>query len=410
MLPTRGRCELAAARLQDIAHRPLVLIVNEDRRALDVPADLRGATVLIVPADFTCAQKLEAGFRAATTSHVIYLVDDCLPAPDLVAEACLAYRTQLGARDGVLALNDGVEHGRQACLGLVSRKFYFDHVYPQPYEHYFIDTELSAKARWLGVYAYAPGAQALHFFHEGQQAQRMADESQIFAERMNQFRAATPRHAPHLMVGLPIYGAAHPLFIQGLIALTAQPPCKVTFQFNTWNSLVSLARNQIAAEFLASDCTHLLFIDADIGFEARHVAQLLARDLDIVGGLYPYKKAGPAEYVSNALEQPTPEADGLQELKYLGTGFLLIKRRVFEILREQFPALEYVSDYQRRIEHDFFSVEVKQRRHLSEDWSFCERARACGFKIFGDTRVKLKHAGSAIYPMPATLNPQPATK
>ena len=119
------------------------------------------------------------------------------------------------------------------------------------------------------------------------------------------------------MVGLPIYGGAHPMFVQGLISLTAQPPCKVSYRFNTWNSLVSVARNQLAADFLESDCTHLLFIDSDIGFKAEHVAQLLARDCDLIGGLYPYKKPGPPEYVSNALSESPPETDGLQELKYV---------------------------------------------------------------------------------------------
>ena len=53
-------------------------------------------------------------------------------------------------------------------------------------------------------------------------------------------------------------------------------------------SLISRARNTMTAKFLSSsDSTHLMFIDADIGWEPWHLLVLLNRDVDVIGGLYP---------------------------------------------------------------------------------------------------------------------------
>ena len=52
-------------------------------------------------------------------------------------------------------------------------------------------------------------------------------------------------------------------------------------------SLVTRARNTFMAMFLQNPSyTHLLFIDADIGFIPQDVVKLLHRDKDIVTGAY----------------------------------------------------------------------------------------------------------------------------
>ena len=55
-------------------------------------------------------------------------------------------------------------------------------------------------------------------------------------------------------------------------------------------SLISRGRNTLTAKFLNNpESTHLMFIDADIGWEPWHVLAMLDRDVDIIGGLYPMK-------------------------------------------------------------------------------------------------------------------------
>lgn len=213
-------------------------------------------------------------------------------------------------------------------------------------------------------------------------------------------------------VATPIYGPVNPVF----------HVCWSYFNGCAWDnerfpivfakpvigeSLVPRARNHLSRLFLESDCTHLLFIDSDMGFRPEHVQKLLEDDLELVGGLYCQKdpRSGQMKFVLNGLGK-RPEANGCCEVRYVGTGFLLIARRVFELMLQHFGSLiEYVSDFDHvTVEHDFWSVGVRQfengtRRYLSEDWMFCQRWRDLGGKVYVDTHVLLEHHGSAMYPL-----------
>ena len=63
-------------------------------------------------------------------------------------------------------------------------------------------------------------------------------------------------------------------------------------------SLVTRARNILTTMFLESDCSHLMFIDADIEFDSDSVLRALAYDKPIMAAAYP-KKALPIQYTIN---------------------------------------------------------------------------------------------------------------
>src|SRR6056300_948863 len=50
--------------------------------------------------------------------------------------------------------------------------------------------------------------------------------------------------------------------------------CRFYYLFN--ESLITRARNYLADEFMRSDCTHLMFIDSDIGFDPTDVLAMMA--------------------------------------------------------------------------------------------------------------------------------------
>jgi hypothetical protein len=209
-----------------------------------------------------------------------------------------------------------------------------------------------------------------------------------------------------LFLALPVYGGYDPHFINCLMRLQAEQPCSMVIRPNIGDSLVSRARNSLAADFLASDATHLLFLDTDLIFTPQQITRLISHDEAIVAGLYP-KKQPELAWVCNVLPGQVPDARGLQRVKYIGTGCLLIRRDVLERMTAEIPSCAYITDAGQiqRTEHDLFPVgpmfdpEQQIVRYHSEDWGFCRRALDLGYDIFADTLVALKHVGQCIYPL-----------
>jgi hypothetical protein len=50
-----------------------------------------------------------------------------------------------------------------------------------------------------------------------------------------------------------------------------------------------MGRNQLASDFMMSDCDKMFFIDSDISFEPGAIVKLALFDVDLVGGAYRYK-------------------------------------------------------------------------------------------------------------------------
>ena len=169
-------------------------------------------------------------------------------------------------------------------------------------------------------------------------------------------------------------------------------------------SLISRARNTLTAKFLEQkDSTHLFFVDADIGWEPWHLLVLLNRDVDVIGGLYPMKTM-PIKWVVNGFEGAEEGKEGLQEVSKAGTGFLLMKREVFEKLKSHPAVKQYKNDIGLDPKFDahlktYFDTAVRQGRYYSEDWTFCENWRDIGGKVFVDKRVLLRHSGSYVFCM-----------
>ena len=172
-----------------------------------------------------------------------------------------------------------------------------------------------------------------------------------------------------------------------------------TMETMTNESLISRARNTLVAKFLNNpDSTHLMFIDADIGWEPWHLLVMLNRDVDVIGGLYPMKTL-PIKWVVNGFDGAEQGPDGLQEVSKTGTGFMLVKRHVFDKLNSHPAVKPFNNDIGLPKELDqhlktYYDTAVRENRYYSEDWTFCENWRDLGGKIWVDKRVLLRHTGT----------------
>ena len=181
------------------------------------------------------------------------------------------------------------------------------------------------------------------------------------------------------------------------------------------DSLVTRCRNDCVAVFLANPrFTHLFFIDADIGFTPEAAFRLLLADRDVAAGVYPLKREDLAarrraqgttrarfealyqRYTVNsgregeASIELSIDRDGFMEVREAPTGFMCIKRRVFDRLIEAYPDMRYVPDWPKGtypeggVHYRFFDVMVdpESRRYLSEDYGFCRIWEEIGGKVY----------------------------
>jgi hypothetical protein len=182
-----------------------------------------------------------------------------------------------------------------------------------------------------------------------------------------------------------------------------------TMETMTNESLITRARNTLTAKFLTNpDSTHLMFIDADIGWEPWHLLVLLNRDVDVIGGLYPMKSL-PIKWCVNGFDGAEEGPEGLQEVTKTGTGFLLIKKGVFEKMNSHPNVKSFKNDIGLSADLDphmktYFDTGVRENRYYSEDWAFCENWRDLGGKVWVDKRVLLRHTGTYVFDYQAQEN------
>jgi hypothetical protein len=176
-----------------------------------------------------------------------------------------------------------------------------------------------------------------------------------------------------------------------------------TVETMTNESLISRARNTLTAKFLnTKESTHLMFIDADIGWEPWHLLVMLDAQKDVIGGLYPMKSL-PVKWCVNGIPGMVEDPNSsLVEVSKTGTGFLLMKRDVFEKLNEHPAVRTFANDIGLPRELDqymktYFDTAVREGRYYSEDWTFCENWRDLGGQVWVDKRVLLRHTGTYVF-------------
>lgn len=152
-------------------------------------------------------------------------------------------------------------------------------------------------------------------------------------------------------------------------------------------SLIHRARNVCVDNFLKGKWTHLMFIDADIEFESDDVAKLWNMDADVAVGAYRQKTDDGRTSVWADHQLTYEEVDNVVHkpiaVKYAGTGFMMIKRKVFEQMEVQ--EAEYGGKY--------FASEIKDGVDLSEDYYFCDKVRQSGMEVLLEPSIRLKHWG-----------------
>src|SRR5262252_9370882 len=153
------------------------------------------------------------------------------------------------------------------------------------------------------------------------------------------------------------------------------------------------------------DVSHLLFIDADMGFTPDLITDMILFDEPLVGAIYPQRKL-PLSWAGSGTGQAQTERRGnFMLVEGVGMGCTLIRRDLVAKMIERFPELEDkrlalhpAGDTLRnagtgRLLRLFEKMDVPERGVISEDLSFCIRAAAVGAKCWAAIGHRMSHVG-----------------
>lgn len=223
----------------------------------------------------------------------------------------------------------------------------------------------------------------------------------------------------HLVVGTPCYGGMmcteYAQSILGLKEACMISGINLTCIFLGNESLIQRGRNTIAHHFLKfKDATHLMFIDADQKFNPNDIARLIKADKGIIGGAVPMKGLNWDRIRQGAvLNHPNlaslsgifnvNKLDGHEmmdanlpfQVKHVGTGFMLIRRDVFEKMKSIVGWYENTTGNEKI--YDFFKVQNVNNELLSEDYNFCHMYRELGGTVWVAPWCELGHFGSYLF-------------
>jgi hypothetical protein len=193
------------------------------------------------------------------------------------------------------------------------------------------------------------------------------------------------------------------------------------------DALITRARANLVTLFLDDpSATHLLFVDADIGFKPEQVFRLIECGADVVAGCYPIKRVNwdkakraiaagrpnlPAACLDYVLELDNPDevrvVNGFTRVRHAGTGFLMIRRHVLErmcahplyaplkFLREH--SLDALAGSPNRYALFECMIDPATGTYLSEDFAFCKRWTDIGGEIWADLESRLDHVGPSVF-------------
>ena len=235
-----------------------------------------------------------------------------------------------------------------------------------------------------------------------------------------------------ILVATPVHSDVSMHYAQSLLHL--QKWCfhnKVRIGFQLMkSSLITQGRNMCVAEFLKKGFTHLLFIDSDIAFNEGAAGRLIEANKDVISIPYPLKdmnwdkgfKMIQEGKIKSALDLknkafyrypfkvPDPENIKIQnkviEVTHSPTGFMMIKREVFEKMIIAYPNLridqdQLVNGKVEKLGHmwNFFDTlfDPEKRTYLGEDFAFCKRWRDIGGTCHAWIGDYITHVGEHQY-------------
>jgi hypothetical protein len=165
---------------------------------------------------------------------------------------------------------------------------------------------------------------------------------------------------------------------------------------------IDQGRSQMATDALIDGYEETMWVDSDVEFHPDSVDRLRSHGLPITCGIYPQKgkRAIASHVMPGTRKLVLGQGGGLTEILYAAGGFLHVRREVYLTMQREL-LLPMCNERFRSPMVPFFHSMLYPcddgHWYLAEDFAFCQRARACGYKIMADTTIRLWHIGTQAY-------------
>jgi hypothetical protein len=209
----------------------------------------------------------------------------------------------------------------------------------------------------------------------------------------------------HITVAIPAYtgmvhlGTMRSLFTD-LLALQARGD-SWSLQDECGNALLADGRALIVAQFLGTDSDMLVFVDADVAWEAGALLRLVDHPVDMVAGIYPYRRdpmAYPVKWLSEGGELWADPTTGLLEVAGVPAGFTRMSRKQLQDMVAQYPDTEFYCDAAPDDRAWALFSDYRIGKHkMGEDYAFCRRWIDMGGKVWVDPEIKMGHIGNKTF-------------
>lgn len=156
-----------------------------------------------------------------------------------------------------------------------------------------------------------------------------------------------------VLVGIPCHDMVHADFmfdLASMVGITAIARRDIDLRLCLrTGTVIHSARRDLVRRALETDCTHILFLDADMRFPRNTLVRLLSRGVPIVGANYS-TRCTPSRPVSFQSDQSDKDrvyteldSTGLQPVDGTGFGVMLIDMEVFKALPQPWFSFEWLS-------------------------------------------------------------------
>jgi hypothetical protein len=162
------------------------------------------------------------------------------------------------------------------------------------------------------------------------------------------------------------------------------------------DSIIQRVRNNLVADFLKSNATDLIWVDSDQEWEPQWIINLVNYKKDVIGGSVVIKSEKERYNVVLDLNKLLPDKEGLIHLRSIGTGFLLMSRKVLKELWETSEAYSDASikeDNTEKNSRAIFEIKVVDGQLVGEDILLCRKLQSLGYTIYLDPRITCGHIG-----------------